>query len=143
MAELVFWEYKKEMKYPHLGAEETLIWNRFIDKYPDYFQKVAYDVLVGTPTMPEGELSPNYKRMWEYLTRPKIDVVGVSMDKAYVIEIRPRADHNAIGAALSKRDLFLKEYPGFTKVFPMIITNFEKPDMRELCGKYGIIYLVV
>jgi len=143
MAELVFWEYKKEMKYPHLRAEETLIWNRFIDKYPDYFQKVAYDVTIGTPSMPPGELEENYKRMWEYLTKKKIDVVGVSMDKAYVIEIEPNADIRTIGEVISKRDLFREEYPGFREYFPMIVTDFEKPDMRKLCGQYKIIYFVV
>ena len=143
MAELKTYKYEKMISYPHLRIEEATIWNRFIDKYPDYFQQVAYDVLVGTPTKPKIEYSPNLMKMWEYLTKKKIDVLGISERKAYVIEIEPNADVRGIGEVMAKRDLFKEEYVGYSNYYAMLITNYEKPDMRKLCASYDIIYYVV
>jgi len=136
-------KYEKLLKYPHLRPEETLIWNKFIDKYPDYFEEVEYDVTVGTPSLPPGELPENYKRMWEYLTKKKIDVVGYSEGKVFIVEIEPNADIRGIGEVLAKRDLFKEEHPGFRDYFAVLVTDYEKPDVRRLCGSYKIIYYVV
>jgi hypothetical protein len=136
-------KYEKMISYPHFRPEETLIWNRFIDKYPDYFENVDYDVKVGTPADYSAYPKDKYREALEYLSLKRIDVVGYSMDKAFVIEIEPNCDVRGIGEVLTKTDLFKEKFPGFREYYSMIITDFEKPDVRRLCGKYGIIYILV
>ena len=136
-------KYEKMIKYPHLRDEETLIWNRFIDRYPDRFESVDYDVKVGTPRdysmYPEDEI----RKALEYLSLKRIDVVGYSMDKAFIIEIEPNANVRAIGEVIAKTDLFKENFPNYRAYYPMIITDIENPDMRRLCTRYGIIFEVV
>jgi hypothetical protein len=136
-------KYEKMIRYPHFRPEETLIWNRFIDKYPDRFESVDYDVKVGTPRdysmYPEDEI----RKALEYLSLKRIDVVGYSMDKAFIIEIEPNANVRAIGEVIAKTDLFKEQFPDYRAYYPMIITDIENPDMRKLCTRYGIIFEVV
>jgi hypothetical protein len=136
-------KYEKMIRYPHFRPEETLIWNRFIDKYPDRFESVDYDIKVGTPRDYSEYPEDEYRKALEYLSMKRIDVVGYSMDKAYIIEIEPNADIRGIGEVLTKTDLFKEKYPDFRLYFPMLITDRENPDVRRLCAKYGIIFEVV
>jgi len=137
------YKYEKMIKYPHFRPEETLIWNRFIEKYPDYFESVDYDVRVGTPADYSLYPKDEYRKALEKLTLKRIDVVGYSMNKAFIIEVEPKADIRGIGEVLAKVELFKEAYPGFREYYGMLITDFEKPDVRRLCGKYNIIYVVV
>ncbi len=48
-------KYKKFSFYPNVRAAETLIWDRFIDKFPDAYDSVDYNVKVGEGAdIPEG-----------------------------------------------------------------------------------------
>ncbi|MEM5844521.1 MAG: hypothetical protein QW841_04745 [Candidatus Aenigmatarchaeota archaeon] len=138
--------YKPLWSYPHFSKEETLIWERFIRTYPDYFVEVEYDVPVGTPRKYEGEYPFGIKEMMEEKSKKRIDVVGYSkpeLGKVFVIEVENNAMLSAIGEVAGKARLFASEHPEYPKVYPMLITNRENPDVRRLCGEFGVIFYVV
>jgi len=134
--------YTKLIKYPHLRPEEVRIWEAFIDKYPDFFDSVDYDIHVGTareyPEVPMEEV----KRGLEELSRKRIDVVGYKNKHVFIGEIKPSASLNAIGQLLGELELWKKEHPKLKKVSAFLVTDQVVPDMPELTKRFKIGYYV-
>ncbi len=132
-------EYKKLLKYPHLGPEDATIWTRFIDKYPNFFESVEYDVKVGEgrdySKLPKDEFSEDLK----YLSLKRIDVVGFRSGEILVIELKPAATLAAIGEAMGYTQLFKEANPAAGKILPAIITDQILPDMENICSKNGML----
>lgn len=135
-------EYKKLLKYPHLKKEEAEIWSRFIDKYPDAFESVDYDVLVGAGAQVEEGETEAMRREIEYLTKKKIDVVGFKGDEISVIEIRQRAGLDIVGKVVAYVELYRDIAPTDKKLVGVLITDAKMPDVAELCEKFGIKYFL-
>ena len=130
--------YEKLLRYPHLRTEESKIWDRFIEKKPKFFTEVIYDARVGEGRKyPETEM-PQIKEAMEYLSKKRIDVIGLIGDDVYVIEIRPKANLSAVGNALGLAELFRDVAPVYKIVMPAIITDETLPDMPELCRRMGV-----
>lgn len=141
--DLVWLPYEKRLKYPHLRDAEVLIWDRFIEKYPEIFEEVAYDVRVGTPRSYPESLLPSVRKAMEYLSLKRIDVVGKKKNNIYVIEIEPNASMFGIGQVLGVTQLFKEKYPNFRSYNPVLITDIENPDIKKLCDRFFIRYFVV
>ena len=135
-------DYKKQLKYPHLGPEDTAIWSRFIEKYPDYYKSVDYDVKVGEGRdysgLPEDEYSDDLK----YLSKKRIDVVAFTDSDIHVIEVKPRAGLSAIGQSLGLADLYRAIVPADKLVKAVLITDQILPDMEALCLKMNVLIFV-
>jgi len=135
-------DYKKQLKYPHLGPEDTAIWSRFIEKYPDYYKSVDYDVKVGEGRdysgLPEDEYSDDLK----YLSKKRIDVVAFTDSDIHVIEVKPRAGLSAIGQSLGLADLYRAIAPADKLVKAVMITDQILPDMEALCLKMNVLIFV-
>lgn len=134
--------YKKRLKYPHLGPEDTKIWNEFITNNTDFFKEVEYDVKVGEGRDYSDYPEDSIREDLEYLSKKRIDVVGFKDDEIWVIELKPKAGMPAIGQALSLAALYREESPIDKAVFPCVITDAEIPDVRALCKNLGILHLV-
>jgi hypothetical protein len=136
-------EYKKLLKYPHLKPEETEIWSRFIEKHPDIFKSVEYDVLVGKGAEVGEEESEEMRKDIEYLTKKKIDVIGFTDGEIWVIEIRKRAGLDIVGKVVSYRELYRDIAPTDKRLVGVLVTDQEMPDIRALCQKMGILFFLV
>jgi len=132
-------EYKKLLKYPHLGPEDATIWSRFIDKNPGFFESVDYDVKVGAgrdySALPEDEFSEDLK----YLSKKRIDVVGFRPGEIFVIELKPKADLRALGEAVGYASLYREIGPIDKRILPVLITDEKLPDIEALCLKMGVL----
>jgi len=135
-------DYKKQLKYPHLKADETEIWSRFIERYPDAFKSVDYDVLVGVGADVGPEESEAMRKDIEYLTKKKIDVIGYTDDEIWVIEIRKRAGLDIVGKVVSYVELFRDVAPLDKALVGVLITDSEMPDIADLCQRMGILYFL-
>jgi hypothetical protein len=135
--------FEKMLKYPHFVKEDVVIWERFIDKNPGFFDSVDYDVHVGKPREYPEIAQEKVKEGMEYLSRKRIDVVGYKNKNVFIVEIKPSASFSAIGQVLGETELFKKEFPKEKRIFPIILTDLEVPDIPELCKKYKILYFVV
>ena len=135
-------EYKKYLKYPHLGPEDTKIWNRFITANPDFFMSVDYDVKVGQGR--NYSLFPDsvIKTDMEYLSKKRIDVVGFAANGIYIVELKFRATFSAVGQVKGLAELYQKMSSGNKVIVPCIITNEATPDMADFCRKQGISYIL-
>jgi len=138
-----FYPFEKLIKYPHLKPIEVSIWERFIEKYPDFFTSVDYDVKVGTPRGYKDYPDDTYKKGLQELSLKRIDAIGYKNDEISIIEIKPSADLEAFGQLIGERDLWMKAHPEIKKVSLVLVTDFELPDMRELSLRYKIQYFVV
>ena len=135
--------YGPLVHYPHLAAKEVVLWDRFIKNFPDYAEEADYDVTCGEKDVLASDVPEYSRKDWEYLRSWKIDVVVIKGGGLYVIEVRPRAGLGAIGEILSKATMFQEEHPEIPEVEPVLITDEERPNVRELCATHDIAYIVV
>lgn len=135
-------EYKPLLKYPHLGPEDAAIWQRFIEKSPDYFLSVDYDVRVGEGRDYSEAPDDIYKADLIHLSRKRIDVVAFDKATIYVIELKPKATFSAVGQAVGLAQLYKAEKNPPFKVIATIITDAVLPDMLSLCGQMGVLLLL-
>ena len=129
------------IKYPHLAPQDKIIWDKFIDDHPDYFDSVDYDVRVGTGQTISAKPHAMTAEEWRAHTQKRIDVVGYKDDLIYIVELKPSASFSAIGQAVSYALLYRAEFNPKEKILPTIITDREVLDIRNLCNQQGILYL--
>ena len=130
--------YEKLLRYPHLRSEETKIWDRFIEKNPEFFKEVIYDARVGESRDYSDYPEDKIREDLEYLSKKRIDVIGLIGDDVYVIEVRPKANLSAVGNALGLAELFRDVAPVYKIIIPAIITDEILPDMEALCSRMGV-----
>jgi len=135
--------FEKLPKYPHLSPQDTVIWEKFIEENPGFFDSVDYDVKVGKPREYKTAEEDVYKKAMEELSRKRIDVVGYKNDKIYIVEIHPSASFETLGQLIGKRSLYQKEFNVKKNLFALLITDREVPDIPELCKENDIIYYLV
>ena len=132
-------EYKKLIKYPHLGPEDAAIWARFIAKNPGFFNNVEYDVKVGQgrdySSLPKDQYSEDLKN----LSLKRIDVVGFRQGEILVIELKPAATLAAIGEAIGYTQLFKEQDKTGKRISPAIITDQILPDIENVAEKNGVL----
>lgn len=138
-----FQAYAKQLSYPHMGSEDAQIWTRFIEKYPDYFNSCAYDVAVGNgasfDTTVNAATGGNVSRLYQR----RIDVVAVTDNAMYIIEVKPRASTSSLGQVKNYAKLFVRDYEPQLIVVPLIVTDQLLPDMEVLAKDEKINLIVV
>ena len=135
--------YEPRHKYPHLIGEDIEVWNRFILKFPDKFDTVDYDVLVGKGAETEPIPEENYRRFWSNLTKKRIDVIGWNKDFATIIEVKNRATLFSLGQILGYKFLYLREYPEQRAVKTLIVCSTTTQDDIDVFNHYGINFVIV
>ncbi len=135
--------YKLKRKYAHMKPADVAIWERFIEKRPDEYDEIIYDLAVGSGAPIDEELDDNLKRDLKILTQRKIDVVGFKNNVVDIIEVKPLAGPSAFGQVLTYRELYKPmEHAGET-VRMRVITDTERPDMVKVAAKLGIEMITV
>ena len=138
-----FFAYEKGYWYPHMKPRDIEIWERFILKYPEAYERCQYDFAVGDPplfsTVVEGSNGKNMDELYKL----KIDVLGYKDGHIDLIEVKPSASPSSIGQLLGYRSLYLRDAKPTLPVFPVIVTNEEKLNMRFLCEEQGVRLVVV
>ena len=124
-------------------ANDIDIWERFIAKYPDRFDRVEYDVHVG-----DAQEIAEYHAEWmqkvvDAITRFRIDVVGWNGNQPTIIEVKPYAGLSALGQLSAYQHFFTRDFPGFPEPSLMLITDSSNPNMETLCKEKGIKLIIV
>lgn len=130
--------YEIRVKYPHLRPRDVEIWQHFIQKNPDRFNRVFYDYRVGDPEdWPED--APRYIALaWKDLTMWQIDVTAEDDDFLYIIELKPFARSTAIGQALAYKILFDREEKPWKPTIPVVITDTILKSTKYVADKLGV-----
>lgn len=131
-------KYEKKPWYPNLGVNETLIWERFLDKYPDAYDEVAYNVKVGDGAkIPDGT-EENIAYDFKVLTQLKIDVVGFKGGRVDIIELKPQPRASAVTQLRGYQKLFHKTIDSNVKTNLVLVTYFLTPDLTTILDGEGI-----
>lgn len=135
-------EYKKLAWYPHMRPEDVAIWERFIEANPDAYEKVQYDVPVGSAPEFDTNLgdSPNSTALQLYLKR--IDVVGFKGGRVDIIELKPRASAAALGQVLGYVELYKRDISMTPAPRPVLMTDIMRIDMEELAQALGVTMII-
>ena len=135
-------KYEKKDSYPHMSVADTLIWNRFIDKYPDAYTQCQYDFHVGEAPPFNTLMDDGEDKNQDKLYRLRIDVVATNGKDIDIIEIKPKAGPSSIGQLRSYATLYERDEFHTGKVSKVLITDQEMPNMDYLC-KAELVKLII
>ncbi len=135
--------YEKLNKYPHLLGEDKIIWDRFIDSFPDLFDTVDYDIHVGSGILPLDETNEKMTEQWRQLTRKRIDVIGYKNGIPTIIEVKNRVDLGTLGQVLGYRFLFSLEHPSLSLTTLIVVTADCGPDDLAILNHYEVNCFIV
>ncbi len=136
------YKFEKLASYPHLVKAEAAIWERFIEHNPGLFQEVWYDVQVGDCRPCEEKLNEKTSANRLYLGKYKIDVLAIKDGVCYIVEIKKEATTKALGEVWLYEHLFKKENPTKNVGDPIILTDVEMPNVREVCESDGVMLAI-
>ena len=125
--------------YPHMLGEDTAVWTRFLASGDIELQEVWYDVHCGQPVLSNMGLDSREQRIADGLTRKRIDVVAIVEGVFWVIEVKPIAQHFAIGQVLVYEGLFVTEYGPALETWPVIVCDSVDEDVVPECERLGIV----
>ncbi len=136
-------KYEKKPWYDNLRENETVIWNRFLEKYPNVYDKVIYNLHLGEGApIPEGT-EENIARDFKLLTQYKVDVVAFNKNEIDIIEIKPYAGASAIGQVISYQKLYIEHIDPTAKPNLVILTDQIRPDTELLAKQLNIKLIIV
>lgn len=123
----------------HLGGKERELLIQFKQSYPEFTGNLRADFVLTPPELAGSFEADLYKKSWNAVTSPRIDVITNTPDKeVMLIEIRPEADWTAISAIIAYRELFkmIYNYPG--KIFTGILCESMSDTNEMICSRFGI-----
>lgn len=140
---LDFFPYKKLTSYPHMMPEDVAIWERFIEKFPDAYDKVQYDLNVGKIPSFITDEPEEAQRKQAILYQRKIDVVGFKGTDIDVVELKPRAGTSSLGQVKGYVQLYIRDVNQASRPKPVVITDVFGLDMEALAFGAGVTLIVV
>ena len=109
--------------YPHLLADDTDVWTKYLASPITEIKRVWYDLHVGAPVQlgPGADLMD--KKIAAGVTKKRIDVVASIGGGYWVIELKRVGNMTALGQALVYSRLFRIEFNIFEEVWPVVICD--------------------
>ena len=127
--------------YPHMLAEDTIVWTKFLEWQNFELKEVWYDVRVGSSVLRGVDSSRLEQRIADGLTRKRIDVVARVGGGVWVIEVKPRADMYAVGQVISYARLFANQYESPGQIWPVIICDSYDRDLLDEFDELGVMVI--
>lgn len=143
LEQAVIYPTEKLTHYPHMFPKDIEIWERFLSKHAAEYTGFIYDWKVGSGTEPVDGMREPYTSMQSTLSKYRVDVIGVRPGGIDLIEVKPMAATSAVGQIISYIKLFVKEHNPDYKIRPVIVTDYERPDIRALASDFGVKYYIV
>ena len=131
------------LKYPHMLPADVILWERWLARYEDEYDKYEYDVHIGKvkPIYPTSPV--DIMKLAEAVSRKRIDVVASIGGVRVIIEVKPYAGLSALGQLLGYEILYRREYPGPYTLRLGVVTDRLDEDMEVLFDHYNIHVWVV
>lgn len=135
--------YGKRNWYPHLSAQEAEIWDRFIEKFPDAYDSVEYDIKIGpVPDFVANNEDPAMQKQAP-LYRYKIDVIGYKDETIDIIELKQKAQFYTVGQVKGYWRTWSKEHSPPEPPRVLVITGEAAPEVGEVAQAEGVVLIVV
>jgi hypothetical protein len=88
-------------RYPHFGAEDKLVWDRWLKSLDPCAIGVDYDLRVGPGLPIDPNATAQMQRDWLLITQLRMDAVVYWPTETWIVEIKPRLLPSALGQLLS------------------------------------------
>lgn len=138
-----FVEWKKQHHYPHQRDFEISLIEKFMEKFPDRYDKVAYSFPVGVPPPFNPIVNDATLGSDEYLYQRKIDVVGIKGQNYEIVEAKKKAGIATIGQVEGYRDLFFRDERPPTKPKCVIICESTDNDTLSIAEAKNIDIIIL
>lgn len=125
--------------YPHMLAEDTRIWTKFLESRVVLISRVWYDVRVGMSVLKIVKDGSIEAKIAAGLTRKRIDVVALVERDIWIIEVKPQANMYALGQVLAYTRLFIQEYNPTGQVISVICCGTTDEDLINEFDDFGIL----
>ena len=125
--------------YPHMMAEDTAVWTKFLESEVVEIRRVWYDMRVGMSVLRMEGPQTQESRIAAGLTRKRIDVIASVGNDFWVIEVKPRANMYAVGQVLVYTRLFSQEYVTTGQVISVIVCGNSDEDLLDEFEDFGIL----
>ncbi|GAI84953.1 unnamed protein product [marine sediment metagenome] len=128
--------------YPHMMAEDIVVWSKYLQDPLVPIREVWYDVHVGGAVPVAGGPETMESRIAAGITRKRIDVVCAVGGGFWVVEIKPFASMLALGQVLSYTRLFKQEFAPVGEVWPVIVCDRVDDDLLAEFDAAGVAVIV-
>lgn len=129
--------------YPHLLAEDTDVWTKYLKSPITEIKRVWYDLHVGTPVKLGPGATERDKKIADGVTKKRIDVVAAVGGGYWVIELKRAGNMVALGQALVYSRLFRIEFDIYEEVWPVVICDELDLDLIEDYDLAGVALIEV
>lgn len=129
--------------YPHLLAEDTEVWTKYLQYPLKEIKRVWYDLHVGAPVKMALGADETDKKIAHGVTKKRIDVVTSVGGGYWVIELKRVGNMVALGQALAYSRLFRIEFNINEEVWPMVICDEVDLDIIEDYDLAGVALIEV
>lgn len=143
MPDRVIYDPEKLSKYPHLLPADVALWERWLDRYGDFFTALEYDVHVGGGVEVVPGWSQETIKMASTLAAKRIDVVGHKPGEIWIVEVKPEAGVAALGQLLCYRILYIEKFKPTAEPICCLVTDHLVPDEVFLLNRLGFRSFVV
>ena len=125
-----------------MKPNDVAVWERFVDKRPDFFESVDYDYHIGEGAdfLPTNEDTPDGRE--NRLYQRKVDVVGYRKNEVWIIEVKPEAGMTALGQVLTYAHLAEADPKLNTNQTLAVVCEKVTPEMENLFDKHNIIIML-
>jgi len=117
--------------YPHMLAEDTVVWRQYVRERGRFIKACWYDVHVGESVPVPNDLPPEIQTVSLAVTRKRIDVIALMGGVYHIIEVKPWGGYVALGQCLVYQRLFRAEYPRFRPTLPLIVCSALDEDCLD------------
>jgi hypothetical protein len=132
-----------DQRLTHMSKGDAYLWSKFLNKYPDYFSNIRYDVRVGKSVKLKQDDPEWLKKSADSLSRKRIDIVANRDKITFVIEVRVRAKSNVVGELINYVQLYKMYYPYTNTVSPLLITDAVEADLLLTLQNLQIPFYIV
>lgn len=129
--------------FPHLLPVDIPVWRRYLEEYGHQFVKIEYDIRVGKGAQAPLGTPENIRKMWNDLSKKRIDAVAFTTTKIVVIEITRVAGMKAIGQMKTYPILYELTYRPFLPVEPLLVCEELLADISPALTVNNISYVLL
>lgn len=122
----------KNRFFPHLLPNDIPVWERFLEAFPDRFDRIEYDVRVGKGRPAPTNMDPNIQKMALDLSRRRIDAIGFSPGRIDIIEITRLADLKAVGQLMAYPLLYTQTFGPSVPLHTILVAEELHTDIKPV-----------
>jgi len=126
-----------------MSPDDLVVWRRFLEKLPDVFTDLRYNVRVGTGSKEWDDTKGPVPYEWLCNCAKRIDAVGEHDGVTCVIEVKPKGGMSALGQVLVYRDLYYRQEKPSNLLGCWVVCAEADNDCLRTYSAYGVKLIAV